>query len=268
MNTPTNLEVFEGAGFIFVNQNYDFLLVQDTESKKWGMCKGHRDQNDADPLTTARREAHEELGLIDGLDYDVISGPLYIQGSPRAYIFYYAIIKTQMNNINLQKDEVCDIKWVRYHNLPNIINKDEYNIYLRLLVSTTIGKPQQQQSQSKPEVATTTETNFVPKYRLTITQPETNDRPGSCYPELMKDDYEEDEDEEEVIIEPPPSAIDMNEGYMFIPIQLDMVELLARSFSRPTVSVSPRSRSCTSPFIPIGLPSPRVDGTVSPFISV
>lgn len=269
-----NPHTYEGAGFIFVNQNYDFLLVQDTESKKWGMCKGHRDQYEADPLATAFREAQEELGLVAADHYDVISGPIFIEGSPREYIFYYAMLKVPLNCIVMQKEEVCDIKWVRYHDLPNTVcNKDEYNIYLRLLVSTTIGKPtqiqSQQKQQSKPEV--NTGSSFVPKYRLIIQQQEDDEmeelreQASSCILEMLQDDYDEDE----VNVEPPPSAIDMTETYTFVPITIDMAELLSRSFSRPILSPSPRPRSCSSPFIPIGysMPSPRIDERMSPFIA-
>ncbi len=282
MNSPVDLSLYEGAGFIFVNQSYDFLLVQDTESKKWGMCKGHRDQNDADSLATARREAEEELGLIEGIHYNVISGPLFIQGSPRQYIFYYAMLTVPLNCIVMQKEEVCNIKMVKYHDLPNTVcNREEYNIYLRLLVSQTIGKPTQQQPNRSEVVQAAQGSNFIPKYRLIIKQPEIKEdeviedipvksdireRVGSCILELMNEEYEEDE----VIIEPPPSAFDMNESYMFVPVHLNMAELMTRSFSRPALSPSPRPRSCSSPFIPIGygLPSPRIDGKMSPFISV
>jgi 8-oxo-dGTP pyrophosphatase MutT (NUDIX family) len=280
MNSPVDISLYEGAGFIFVNQNYDFLLVQDTESKKWGMCKGHRDQNDADSLATARREAEEELGLIEGIHYNVISGPLFIQGSPRQYIFYYAMLIVPLNCIVMQKEEVCNIKMVKYHDLPNTVcNREDYNIYLRLLVSQTIGKPTQPQY-SKPEpVPAVQASNFIPKYRLIIKQAiedevmeeipvklDQRENTSSCILELMNEEYEEDE----VIIEPPPSAFDMNESYMFVPVHLNMAELMTRSFSRPAPSPSPRPRSCSSPFIPIGyaLPSPRMDGKMSPFISV
>jgi 8-oxo-dGTP pyrophosphatase MutT (NUDIX family) len=286
MNSPVDPLLYEGAGFIFVNQSYDFLLVQDTESKKWGMCKGHRDQNDVDSLATARREAEEELGLVEGIHYNVVSGPLFIQGSPRQYIFYYAMLTVSLNCIVMQKEEVCNIKMVKYHDLPNTVcNREQYNIYLRLLVSQTIGKPTQSQP-SKPEPLTVVQvSNFIPRYRLKQAMEDEvmeeipikldqRENTSSCILELMNEEYEEDE----VIIEPPPSAFDMSESYMFVPVHLNMAELMTRSFSRPALSPSPspssssrpRPRSCPSPFIPIGygLPSPRIDGKMSPFISV
>ncbi len=278
MNSPVDPSFYEGAGFIFVNQSYDFLLVQDTESKKWGMCKGHRDQNDLDSLATARREAEEELGLVEGIHYNVISGPLFIQGSPRQYIFYYAMLKVSLNCIVMQREEICNIKMVKYHDLPNTVcNREQYNIYLRLLVSQTIGKPIQPQS-SKPEITPVVQgSNFVPKYRLKQSMEDEvmeeipvkidqRENTSSCILELMDEEYEEDE----VVIEPPPSAFDASESYMFVPVHLNMAELMTRSFSRPAPSPSPRPRSCSSPFIPIGyaLPSPRMDGKMSPFISV
>jgi 8-oxo-dGTP pyrophosphatase MutT (NUDIX family) len=166
MLTQYQIENFEGAGFIFMTEDMDILLLKDTGSGKWGMCKGHRDLDEDHYLDTATREAREELGL-DSDDYYITSAPFVFRGSPKIYIFHYAILKKPMEDLILQESEVSEVKLVPIDELMDQDGNRENNIYVRLMIANALGtyrepKPRPVIIAPKPIKATTT--GWVPSY--------------------------------------------------------------------------------------------------------
>ena len=138
MLTQYQIDNYEGAGFIFMTQDMDILLLKDTASGKWGMCKGHRDPDEDHYLDTAAREAREELGL-DSDDYYISSAPFVFKGSPKIYIFHYAMLKKPIEELILQKEEVSEIKLVPIDELMDQDGNRENNIYVRLMIANALG---------------------------------------------------------------------------------------------------------------------------------
>ncbi len=135
---------YEGAGFIFMTFDMKFLLVREVKSGKWGMCKGHRERKDnGDPTNTAKREAFEELGLLES-DYEINGNQFVIPGSPKIYVFQCARLKTDMMRLFYETKvglttgsrklrEITEIKMVSYYDLIHDLNNYENNVYVRLL---------------------------------------------------------------------------------------------------------------------------------------
>ena len=144
MLTQYQRDNYEGAGLILMTTDMSFLLVREVKSGKWGICKGHRERKDGgDPTNTAKREAYEELGLVD-TDYDICGHPFVMQGSPKIYVFQCAYLKTDimtkfrdtkfgLTTGNSKLREITEIKMVSYYDFLHDLNNYQNNVYVRLL---------------------------------------------------------------------------------------------------------------------------------------
>ena len=88
------------------------LIIKQTRNGNWSFPKGHM-ENDETEIETAIREVREEVGLkitpIDGFRE-------VIHYNPRANVdkdVVYFIASPGNQHVRLQKEEVCDYKWVR-----------------------------------------------------------------------------------------------------------------------------------------------------------
>ena len=167
MLTKDQIENFEGAGLIFMTKEMDILLLKDVTSGKWGMCKGHRDPDEDHYLDTAMREAREELGL-DADDYEISSAPFVFEGSPKTYIFHYAILHKSIEDLIPQESEISDIKLVPIDELLDQDGNRENNIYVRLMIAHARGtykkpKPKPIIIKPKPVIAASSG-GWIPSY--------------------------------------------------------------------------------------------------------
>lgn len=154
MLTKYELDNYEGAGFIFMTPDLKLLLVKEKRSGKWGMCKGHRERCDrGDPTMTAKREAFEELGIRD-TDYTLERTPFVMDGSPKIYIFQYAILKvdiitvftnTKYNTMDYavprKMREIEEIKLIPYSEWMQGLEHYNSNVYVRLFQAHVTGVP-------------------------------------------------------------------------------------------------------------------------------
>jgi 8-oxo-dGTP pyrophosphatase MutT (NUDIX family) len=126
-----------GAGFIFTTPESNILLVQDRGSQKWGFCKGHVEEYDADTLATAIREAREEIGVEPGADYQIASEKFRITD----YDFFYAVLSTPVEALRLQASEVSAVRTVSPTELIAAVTADEnsFNRYVRAWVRIISG---------------------------------------------------------------------------------------------------------------------------------
>lgn len=138
MLTKFQLENYDGAGFVFMTHDWKFIMVKDRTLSKWGMCKGHRDPIDDHYLDTAKREAYEELGLYDD-DYEIVSEPFVLPGSPKIYIFHMAILLKPYETIDITETDISAIKIVTFDELLEQLETNDNNIYMRLFLAHIIG---------------------------------------------------------------------------------------------------------------------------------
>jgi len=138
MLTKFQLENYDGAGFVFMTEDWKFIMVKDRMLSKWGMCKGHRDPEDDHYLDTAKREAFEELGLYDD-DYNIVSEPFVFPGSPKIYIFHMAILTKPYESIDIADKDIRAIKIVTFDELLEQLDLNDTNIYMRLFHAHIMG---------------------------------------------------------------------------------------------------------------------------------
>ena len=148
-----------------MTKEMDILLLKDVTSGKWGMCKGHRDPDEDHYLDTAMREAREELGL-DSDDYEISSAPFVFEGSPKIYIFHYAILHKPVDKLILQPTEVSEIKLIPIDELLDQDGNRANNIYVRLMIAHARGtykKPKPKPViKTKPIMASSS--GWIPSY--------------------------------------------------------------------------------------------------------
>lgn len=138
MLTQFQLENYDGAGFVFMTEDWKFIMVKDRTLSKWGMCKGHREPEDDHYLDTAKREAFEELGLYDD-EYTIVSEPFVLPGSPKIYIFHMAILTKPYESIDITDKDIRSIKIVTFDELLEQIDLNDTNIYMRLFHAHIMG---------------------------------------------------------------------------------------------------------------------------------
>jgi 8-oxo-dGTP pyrophosphatase MutT (NUDIX family) len=121
----------KGAGFIFTTPESKFLLVQECRGLKWGFCKGHTEREDLNSLTTAIREANEELGLTS-TDYKVTSRAVGIAD----YSFFYATLHKAPEDLAIHEGEIAAIKAISLESLLASIRDcpGNYNRFVRAWV--------------------------------------------------------------------------------------------------------------------------------------
>lgn len=93
-------------------------------SGKWAITGGSAIQGE-DSITAACREAKEELGIDINPIYKPIS---HKRNSDFTDIW---VVKQEINlgDVKLQKEEVCDVKWVTIEELRDMIHKGEFYRY-------------------------------------------------------------------------------------------------------------------------------------------
>ena len=152
MLTEYERDNYEGAGLIFMTPDLKLLLVKEKKSGKWGMCKGHRERKDkGDPTATAIREAYEELGVTTD-DYELQGEPFVMHGSPKIYVFQYAILKVDIvSTFTSAKIDACtletprklreivEIKLVPYIEWMQGLEEYNSNVYVRLFQAYVTG---------------------------------------------------------------------------------------------------------------------------------
>jgi 8-oxo-dGTP pyrophosphatase MutT (NUDIX family) len=110
---PEGYSEKDGAGFIIQSSDcHKVLLVQDSteRSGKWGFPKGHRELYDINPSECAKRETHEETGLIHGTHYKSVGAPFKLNGN--LYIFQNAFMYGDENKVALTcENHVSSVKW-------------------------------------------------------------------------------------------------------------------------------------------------------------
>ncbi len=99
------------AGVILLNAAGHVLVLRDIKSHKWGFPKGAMELQDGMRLRhTAIREAAEETGLHEGIDFELTAAPFHtIHGQS-----YYIGILSQgaASRIQIQAEEITDYTWL------------------------------------------------------------------------------------------------------------------------------------------------------------
>ena len=125
---------YTGAGFVLLSSDLcSVLLIKDTRSGKWGFTKGHREEYDLSDRATAVREMFEETGLSED-QYFVFEESFKLKKGSGSYIFRYAILKENENNVKLQPGpsyEVAALAWVPIRELLDATHILDGNLYLR-----------------------------------------------------------------------------------------------------------------------------------------
>lgn len=121
-------EIPEGTNimqsYILIKNENKYLLEQTTERNnyKWAIPGGHVLSGET-PEIALKRELEEELGIID-IQYkriDIVKFPY------NSYIFnvFYSNTIIDINSLNLQSDEVTQVKWYTKDEILELIANDK-----------------------------------------------------------------------------------------------------------------------------------------------
>jgi 8-oxo-dGTP pyrophosphatase MutT (NUDIX family) len=120
------------CGIVLVNKHFNkILIIFQNESLKWGLPKGHMDDNEfmcKAYFECAKRELLEETGIMINTHKHRKIGTFVI----RDKLFY---ILQLLKDINIRKPidttEIGDIKWLPITDIINFMNKYQCNITLK-----------------------------------------------------------------------------------------------------------------------------------------
>lgn len=111
---------------IFIQNNKNENLIQKrSQSKggKYGFTSGHAENNETN-TQGAIREVKEELGI------DIKEKQLNLfyrtKINKTIYNLYYTKLNIDIKNIELQKEEVEEVKWCSKKDIEKMINKNEF----------------------------------------------------------------------------------------------------------------------------------------------
>ena len=111
---------------IFIQNNKNENLIQKrSQSKggKYGFTSGHTENNETN-TQGAIREVKEELGI------DIKEKQLNLfyrtKINKTIYNLYYTKLNIDIKNIELQKEEVEEVKWCSKKDIEKMINKSEF----------------------------------------------------------------------------------------------------------------------------------------------
>lgn len=111
---------------IFIQNNKNENLIQKrSQSKggKYGFTSGHTENNETN-TQGAIREVKEELGI------DIKEKQLNLfyrtKINKTIYNLYYIKLNIDIKNIELQKEEVEEVKWCSKKDIEKMINKSEF----------------------------------------------------------------------------------------------------------------------------------------------
>lgn len=104
---------YKGAGIIVQDNEGRLLIVKDRKSGKWSFPKGAPEAWDHDKtILTAIRECREEVGLSEGLDYELTSFVPFAFSYDR--YFYPAKLLRKVELI-AQDEEIVAMEWMPPH---------------------------------------------------------------------------------------------------------------------------------------------------------
>ena len=108
------------------NSNEEFLMQKRVESKggDWGVTGGHPKHGET-PEQGIITEVKEELG-IDISNYEIEEFQRGCDGK-NCYIMYYTKIDLDINKLEIQLDELSEVKWFRMEKLQNMVDMGELN---------------------------------------------------------------------------------------------------------------------------------------------
>ena len=140
-NEITDWNNFEGhivaSGFVYSIEDKKFLVLYHNDMKMYVYPGGHVDNTDIDPEYATRRELEEETGLnnlnnyiinndkLTPLDIDthIIKKNERLNLHPHYHFdFRYLYLIDKIQDINIDKDESRDYKWIDIEELSTITN--------------------------------------------------------------------------------------------------------------------------------------------------
>ena len=148
MKNSQNLPLRNGVGIVLLNKENKIFVGKriDNPSNFWQMPQGGVDKNEKN-LSAAKRELYEETGIKNiklikeinyWLTYDLPKNLLgkiwegkYRGQKQRWFIMKFMGQETEIN-VNTQKPEFLDWKWVDVSTLPNIVVDFKINIYKKI----------------------------------------------------------------------------------------------------------------------------------------
>jgi 8-oxo-dGTP pyrophosphatase MutT (NUDIX family) len=122
------------CGIVLVNKHFDnVLIIFQNESLKWGLPKGHMDQNEVDRqayFDCAKRELLEETGIMINTHKHKKIGTFIL----RDKLFY---IVQLLKDIRIQKPldttEIGDIRWLPIPKIIDFMNTYNCNVTIKEL---------------------------------------------------------------------------------------------------------------------------------------
>jgi len=108
------------------NSNGKFLMQKRVSSKggDWGVTGGHPKRGET-PEEGIITEVREELG-IDISNQEIIEFDRGCDGKD-CYIMYYTKMDLDINKLNIQLDELSDVKWFSIKELESMVETGELN---------------------------------------------------------------------------------------------------------------------------------------------
>ena len=108
------------------NSNSEFLMQKRVESKggDWGVTGGHPKHGET-PEQGIITEVKEELG-IDISDHSIIEFDRGCDGKD-CYIMYYVKLDLNITQLNIQLDELTEVRWFSMEKLKNMVDANELN---------------------------------------------------------------------------------------------------------------------------------------------
>ena len=110
------------------NSNGDILLQQRSKAKggKWATTGGHPKSSETSEMGI-RNEIKEELGII--VDNDNLVCYKTIQTEDDFVDFYYLKKDIELSEINMQQEEVQNVKWFSKQQIDKMIENDDFFKY-------------------------------------------------------------------------------------------------------------------------------------------
>lgn len=117
------------------NSNGEFLMQKRVESKggDWGVTGGHPKHGET-PKQGIITEVKEELGL-DISNHEIIEFERGCDGKD-CYIMYYTKMNLDIDKLNIQLDELSEVRWFSVEKLQQMVdigelNKDQVEFFIK-----------------------------------------------------------------------------------------------------------------------------------------
>lgn len=141
------------SGFVYAEKDHKFLVLYHNDLKTYLYPGGHIDNNDINPLDTAKREIEEETGLMN-LKQIIIGNdkliPIDIDthiieynkrlNLPQHYHFdfRYLFIIDKIEDVKIDVDELSNYKWIDINEFKNNLNCNIVTSKIELLLNDKI----------------------------------------------------------------------------------------------------------------------------------